>query len=104
MSEYKAGTFSGDKWQRCHTITFVDTYNSPPQALFHEEEVFVVGGTEVMRRSVGMCSLELSAGMGDIPLRNPATGDLTGASITRQNLYTALYSLYRMAAAARDGG
>lgn len=38
----------------------------------------------------------------DIPMRDPATGELTGESITQGSLYNILYSLYMQKALERD--
>lgn len=100
MAEYKERAVAASTYQRARAVTINHKRGEVPHVVFQEEEVLVLDGGETIRRDVSYCEAELSGE--DIALRNPTTGNLTGATITQAQLYAAIYSLYRMVAAARD--
>jgi hypothetical protein len=100
MAEYKERSITAGAYQRVRAATFIIERGETPRVVFQEEEVLVIAGGSVIKRDVSHCEAGLSGG--DIELRNPANGNLTGNTITQAQLYAAIYSLYRQVAAARD--
>lgn len=100
MANYQETTGTGTSWKRCNRVIIDNPLTTPSSAVFMEEDVVVIGD-----RSIGVyggnCSAEFTP-EAIIPLRDPATGELTGGIQTQANLYQILYSLYMQVALARD--
>ncbi len=100
MSNYNESNVSGQSWNRCFKIEVDNPYDKPPTCKMFEEEIIVVGDKSVSTIS-RIFSPEIN--MSDtIALINPITGEPIGASITHQDLYVALFSLYINTAVAQD--
>ena len=109
---YKETTLSGISWTRCRAVTIVNplagtgeidrktNIQDGPVAYFQEETVLSVDGKEI-RADAGSCSQKFDP-TAMIQLRDPVSGELTGATMTHAELYTILYSLYLQTATERD--
>ena len=102
MTDYRAADLSGQRWTRCARVQLENPLDGPPVALFIEEEALRVGVDEVFTRLSGSCTLDASDPDLLIPLRDPATWELTGESLSLAALQQAIASAYWLAALARD--
>lgn len=99
---YNETNVSGQSWNRCFKIEFTNPYNGQQECKLFEEEIISVGGknvsslTRILAPQIEMSSV--------INLINPMTCEPIGASITHQDLYIALFSLYINTAKAKDAG
>jgi hypothetical protein len=99
--KYKEAEITGSRWVRARTVTMVNPLEGEQVAHFQEEEVFTDGEGVLVTRDVSNCSITFDP-EGVITLLNPETSEPLGATMTHQQFYVALYSLYIQAAAARD--
>lgn len=101
-NNYNETNVSGQSWNRGFKIEITNPYNGQPECKLFEEENISVGGknvstlTRILSPQIDMSSV--------INLINPITGEPIGASITHQDLYVALFSLYINTAIAKDAG
>jgi hypothetical protein len=100
MPNYNQTNIQGTQWQRCHTVKILNPLENPKQIFFEEEIVVSVGEKHFHEWTVG-CSKQFESG-GSFPLLNPETGVPSGQSMTHQQLYEAIYSLYMQTAGERD--
>ncbi len=101
MPDYKEAAITGTAWQRCHQIVIDNPRNAVPSVRFDEESVLALADHTEMRRTVGTLALDFDPAT-PIPLRDPATGELTGETSSYGAAYVLLYSAYLAAATARD--
>jgi hypothetical protein len=101
-TDYKEATVTGQSWQRCNQIVIENPRHATPVVRFDEERVLVLQTGSEVRTPVGTLTLPFDADK-TIPLRNPATGELTGNTTTYGEAYALLYSAYLAAATERDG-
>lgn len=102
MSDYRAAELSGQRWTRCARVVIENPLAGQPTAHFIEEEALLIGEDEVVTRLSGSCALEASDPALEIPLRDVATWEPTGASISLGDLRQAIASAYWLAAMERD--
>ena len=102
MPDYNEATVTAKKWQRARCVTITNPAD-PAQAkeVYFQEEEAVQFADQVRTRDVGSCRAVFVPGA-TIALLDPATGEPTGATITHDAIYLALYSLYIATAQARD--
>ena len=100
MPDYQESTITGQAWQRCHQVVIENPHHGAQGVRFDEERVLAIGGLEV-RTPAGTLAVPFEPGT-VIPLRDPATGELTGETTTYAAAYVLLYSAYLAAAQARD--
>lgn len=98
---YKEAQLTGQSWQRCHQIVIENPRAGPASVRFEEERVLALDGSAELRTPAGALALDFDPAR-PIPLRDPATGDLTGQTTTYGAAYALLYSAYIDAALARD--
>ena len=101
MPDYKQAILSGIAWQRCRQVVIENERGSTPTVRFDEEEVIAMQDGREIKRSVGSVALAFDPSK-EIPLRDPATGELTGETSSFGAAYALLYSAYLDAAQARD--
>jgi hypothetical protein len=101
MSDYKETSTTGKTWQRCYSVNISNHLNQPARAVFFEEAAAQFGVNTIVT-PIGNCQTEFDPVVGQIELRDPTTGTLTGQTATHAELYAILYSLYMQAAEARD--
>jgi len=102
MPNYKESDVSGTAWQRCHTVTIQNQLDTTKKVEFQEEQVISIGG-KIYHEWVKGCSKDYDASA-SFPILNPQTNAETGQTMTHEELYVALYSLYMLTAADRDKG
>ena len=100
---YKETNLSGSSYQRCNRVQIVNNYDQVPYIVFGEEKIINMGD-EIVHQGVNTqnCTSQFDPVAGEISIRNPLTGELTGSSVTHTELYTILYSLYLQVAEERD--
>ena len=101
MSDYKESTVAGTTWQRCYQIVVDNQRGAAPAVSFCEEEVLALADGREIKTQLGPLTIPFDPAQ-EIPLRDPTTGELTGATTTYGEAYTLLYSAYMAAAEARD--
>lgn len=103
MADYKAANVAGTSWQRCFAISISNPHNGFPSVAYSEEKVIDLGNGDFVKRSVELPQLVTPFDSATvIPLRDPATGELTGQTTTMGVVYATLYSAYMDAALKRD--
>lgn len=100
MANYKEQTVQGESWQRCYSITIDNPLNETPVATFREETVVKVGNN-TLKQPVTACTLIFNSAE-TFEVVDPTTGISTGTSLTHEDLYKFIYSLYIKTAKARD--
>lgn len=100
MANYQETTETANLWKRCFRVIVDNPLDIAPSVRFFEENVVALPGTTV-RADAGAVAAEFNPNA-MIMLRDPTTGELTGAYVTQENLYATLYSLYMQVALARD--
>lgn len=100
MPDYKETSVAGRSWQRCHQVVIENSRSAPPTLRFDEESIVALGGGEV-RTPAGVLTIDFDPSR-EIPLRDPQTGEPTGAVMTYAEAYAVLYSAYLDAALERD--
>lgn len=99
-ADYRAEKVTGKRWRRAVRVTILNPYMGVPTVAVDEEQVTEIDGhakaapTETLTTSVDLAA--------KVDLINPDTGEPLGVSVSHQDMYVALYSLYRQLAAARD--
>lgn len=103
MADYKESTVSGTQYVRCHTVYLMNPLGGLKAANFMEETIINLANQQI-RKDVGGFQLPLTTenAASTFPLLNPVTGEATGQTMSYQDLYAALYSLYIAGALARD--
>lgn len=100
MSNYKEVAVTGTKWQRCNSVTINNPLGAIPTVSMGEQIMAVVDGDTFAQTAQG---LNFAFDPGEvIALRNPATNELVGSTMTGLDVYVALYSLYIQKAQERD--
>ena len=100
MADYKETNALGKAWTRAFRLVIENPMGQLGSIRFFEEQVVVIGDTTTKQES-GFCSADFNP-EATIQLRNPLTGEMTGAYIPQALLYQVLFSLYMDAAEARD--
>jgi hypothetical protein len=109
---YNESNVSGTSWTRCRAVTINNPLSGKgaislltgqpigPNCIFTEETAIALD-TETLTFDSGACQQKYVS-TDVIELLDPATNNPTGQTITQQNLYNILYSLYIATAKARD--
>lgn len=101
MADYKASTKQVGSWQRCYRITIENPYNAIPSIRF-DEEVCTVDGSAIASKVAGSILKDYDDQSKTFQLRNPLTGEQTGAAMSYGEVYAVLWSLYMALAEERD--
>ena len=101
---YKETAVTGSKYTRANQIVISNDENQTPFIYFNEENVVILDAETKIKNPAGGIRLEFNQETANtsFDMLNPETGDPLGASMTYQELYVALYSLYIKAATDRD--
>lgn len=97
---YKETIESGQVWTRCNRVEIINPLDRNPSVNMFEETVISIAGESITRPG-RMLSKSFSA-TDVVQLVNPATGELLGASVSHQDLYVILYSLWLATAQEHD--
>lgn len=100
MANYKESDVTGVVWQRCHTVQISNQLGQDKTIFFQEEKVYNLDGDD-MKKYVDGCGKIFVKGE-SFPILDPDSGSETGKSMTHDELYQALYSLYVQTAKERD--
>lgn len=103
MSNYNETNILGTKYRRAYQVTMQNGLNKEKYVRFAEEDVILVEGDTIHQQAGGISepfTEENSAT--SVPLLNPEDGSPLGGSITYQEIYVAIYSLYLHLASIRD--
>jgi hypothetical protein len=103
MANYNEQQVSGTSYTRAFSVVVSNGLNKK-SIQFEEEDIFVLDDEQISRQLSGMVSEvfdDENAGT-EIPLRNPVTGEPTSSTMTYQDIYVGLYSLYLKLALERD--
>lgn len=101
MPDYNETTVTGSAWQRCKQVVVDNRLGVTPSIRFDEERVTALSDGDTVHRNLGALSVPFDPAA-VIELRDPATGEATGATITHAEVYAILYSAYLGTAIARD--
>jgi len=103
MANYQESNVAGTKYLRAYQV-HVNNGMTNKGITFHEEEVINLDGGEVIQRKAGTVSEGFTANNAatEFNLVNPVDGSPTGATMTYQEVYNALYSLYLHLGNVRD--
>jgi hypothetical protein len=99
--DYRQTTGSAQSWRRARQVQILNQRGVTPSISFSEEDVVSFSGMEVLTPVLSVVRGTFDPN-GAIPLVNPDTGELTGASATQAELYVIVYSLYLQLARQRD--
>jgi hypothetical protein len=99
MADYRQTTHTITQWQRCFRAVIEHARHEVPRIDFLEE-VVTINGVET-RQQVPGCSISYEPAE-VMPMRNPENDELTGDTMTQEQVYSILYSAYRWAADKRD--
>lgn len=100
MPDYKESSVSGTQWQRCNAVVVSNPYGEVPTITLREEQITTVGGQQ-FRQDRGGIEFPFDPAY-VVNLKNPVTGEALGATMTCQEIYVALWSMYMQKAAERD--
>ena len=102
MANYQESTVTGTTWKRCNKIEIRNPYQGQKLAIFLEEEVTSLTDGRVIQEPSTNIQEPFSDPTKEIVLLNPETGQPLNNTITYQDVYVILYSLYMQLAIARD--
>lgn len=103
MADYQESPVAGTAWHRFNQIHIDNTRNAVPVVTITEERVVALADGRELREPVGVIELPCGDLSYPISLRDPATGDLTGAAASLGDAYALIYSLCLQEALVRDG-
>lgn len=98
MSIYE--NVSGTKWKRSNIVKIYNDLDATPSVIFKEQWV-IDDGEIKMKQPAGGCSDKMENPSETFDLLNPETQEVIG-SMSYQEVYVALHSLYRHVAGKRD--
>lgn len=102
MPDYRESTSTTKSWRRAYSVRLDNPINDPNErsVVFSEEDVVEMGD-----RTITTPVSTVRSGFtpeATFELVNPLTGELLGQTVSHQELYIMLASLYLDLAAARD--
>lgn len=103
MSKYRETTLAGSSYVRANQVIIRNEIDAKG-ITFQETEVINLDNGENISKSAGSLSETLTAenALTEFDLLNPETNAPTGATMSYQDLYAAVYSLYFKLALERD--
>lgn len=106
MANYRETTQPCTSYVRASSVMCMNVLGGDRRIQFSEELVFVLPDGSTARAHYGDCSALLTADNAStqFAMRDPVSGDPTGAMMSYTDVYTALMSLYYHVAAERDAG
>jgi hypothetical protein len=102
MANYREDSVTGVTWQRCNKIDIRNPLEGQKFVVFVEEAVTDLGNGKILKEPVGQIVEEFVDPAVVVPLLHPETGALLGSSVTYQDIYVILHSLYLKLANERD--
>lgn len=102
MSDYRETSVSGTSYTRGRSLYFENPLGSNPSLLVREETVINLAD-RVITEPAGEIRKVVTDLSVEFPIRNPATNEIIeGQTMTYQDLYVGLFSLYWHLALERD--
>lgn len=101
MSNYNQVTVPGTVWTRCYEIVIRNPYLGLEKSATFSEENVVTIDNRIISNTKRFLHKQFNP-TEVINLRDPATGTLTGSTLTHEELYTILYSLYLQTSIEKD--
>ena len=99
---YRESDVIGVTWQRCHRIDIRNPYEEPKFAVFLEEEITDLGNGKIVKSPAGQILADFTDPTTVVNLINPLTGAPLNETVTYQDIYVILHSLYLQLATERD--
>ena len=103
MADYQESAVAGTFWHRFNRVVIDNTRKAIPVVTMTEERIVALADGRELREPVGVLELPCGDLSYPITLRNPATGEPTGATATLGDAYALVYSLCIQEALIRDG-
>lgn len=100
MADYQETQVTGTKWQRCNQVLLNNPHNAQRSIEMREEEIVILGDNVFCQTVPGM-KFDFNP-QDTFELRDPATGNVTGATMSMGEMYVAVWSLYMQKAMERD--
>jgi hypothetical protein len=94
----------GDSWDRVCHIECLHGFGQVPSIRFDNERRTLLSDGNIIGVPTHSTTIEFTAPEKIFPLRNPATGELTGATMTHGQFYAVMYSLATQAELDREAG
>lgn len=98
---YKEKAITGTEWQRCCTVVIQNQYQIPPEIMFQEEKITSIDNNYIRQPVMGSLVISYTPTK-TFQVLNPNDNTPTGTTMTHQDVYNILYSLYMQAALERD--
>ena len=102
MPNYKETPVAGTQYQRSHQVRIDNPLGGIPSVHFAEQQIVALETGRYDQTVPGM-DFNFDPTL-VIPLLNPNDDSPLGSSVTGQDVYVIIYSLYKMKAAQRDAG
>lgn len=102
MANYQESNISGVSWKRCYRIDVRNQYQDNKSLIFLEEVLTLLNDGRVLTEPSTNIQIQFLDPNKVINLINPETGDSLNTTVTYQDLYTILHSLYIQSATERD--
>ena len=104
MPDYKESTVVGqqNQHQRCYQIIISNPFDNAPSVRFDEETLVILPDGSKINKQIGGITVPFDP-LKSVSIRNPATWELTGQTLTFGEVYAILASAYWQAALDRDG-
>jgi len=96
MSNYNQTSVDGESWIRARRVVIENPVFGDKRVRFIEEKAYVLDG-KVVSEPYGSIDIVVDGAedmLDEIDIIDPATGELTGYTMTFQELYAILYSAY----------
>lgn len=103
MPDYKESTVAGKSWNRFREIRIDNRRGGIPVLYLHEERIVALADGRELSEPIGTLELPIADPSYPITLRDPNTGEPTGALLTIGEAYAMVYSLCIQEALIRDG-
>lgn len=100
MANYQETSATASAWRRCNKILIENMLDYPNSIIMFEEDVVSIGG-KTIKSEVGALRAKFDP-EANVLLRDPSTGELTGAIMPEAIVYQTLYSFYMAKALERD--
>ena len=102
MANYNETPVAGNTWTRCANVYIGNNYGVTPIITFGEQQLIALDNLSPMVVNTNQsCTAQFDA-TANIVILDPTTGTPTGQTVTQQELYNIIYSLYIATAQARD--
>lgn len=97
---YKETNEQGQVWTRCYRVEVSNPYNGTPSVNMMEETIISIAGENITKPG-RLLTMTFNPSE-TVELVNPLTGEPLGATITHQDLFVMLFSLWLKTAKERD--